>query len=84
VTSDDPFGGGPQPPPPAQLSPAQVALAGKVFGVILGDIAAGKPAAQIVADVHAVLATAPARRPGGAAAARRRGKSHRLVPPGKG
>lgn len=83
VTSDDPFGGGPQPAHLAQLAPGTVALAGRVFGVILGDVAAGKPAAQIVADVQAVLAARPAGQPDGAAAGRC-GKSHRLVPPGKG
>jgi hypothetical protein len=81
VTTDDPFGGS-QPAHLARLSPGTIALAGKVFGVILGDVAAGKTAAQIVADVQAVLGARPTGQPG-AAAGGRCGKSHRLVPPGK-
>jgi hypothetical protein len=59
VNSDDPFGGTAQPAQLAHLAPWSVSLAGKVFGAILSDLAAGKPAQQIVASVRAALATAP-------------------------
>jgi hypothetical protein len=83
VTSDDPFGGAAPPTQPAQLAPAMVELAGKVFGAILADLAAGKEAPQIVARVRTLLVAAPAARPRGAAASCSP-HSHRLRPPGKG
>lgn len=55
VTNDDPFGGGAQPSQLAQLAPGTLELAGKIFATILADIAAGKPAQQVVARVHAVM-----------------------------
>jgi hypothetical protein len=84
VTNDDPFGGAPQPAQLTHLTPAMIAMAGKIFGMILADLAAGKPANQIVAGVRAAMAAAPAGKPqtastgpcGGAA-------SRRLLPPGK-
>jgi hypothetical protein len=84
VTGDDPFGGGPGPAHLAHLAPETVALAGKLFGVILAAVVAGKAAAQIVADVQAVLASSAGAGPGGAPTAGRCGRSHRLTPPDKG
>jgi hypothetical protein len=89
VTNDDPFGGASQPAQLTHLPPWTVALAGKVFGVILADVAAGKAAHQIVANVRAAMVLAPtakayrttAAKPG-TAAAQRCPKSHRLLPPG--
>jgi hypothetical protein len=83
VTSDDPFSGAPHLASMARLSPETIALAAKVFGVILGDFAAGKTATQIVADVLPLLGATQPARAGGAAAAPPCGKSHRFVPPGK-
>jgi len=76
VTSDDPFGGAAQPSQLAHLAPWSVELAGKVFAAILADVAAGKPANQVVASVRAALVASPASRLHQAA-------SHRLVPPAK-
>jgi len=42
VTNDDPFGGASPTRPAGAPRPLDVELAGKVFGVILADIAAGK------------------------------------------
>lgn len=83
VTNDDPFGGASQPAQLAHLAPWTVALAGRVFGAILADIAAGKAAHQIVASVRAVLVAAPTAKPAGAAAAVCYPKSRRLLPPGR-
>jgi hypothetical protein len=84
VTNDDPFGGA---SPAAPLAPRMVELAGKVFGVLLADIAAGKEAHQIVAAVRAALGSAPAAKPSakrkGGAATGRSGKSRRSGPRGK-
>src|SRR5229473_3316737 len=41
ITSDDPFGGASQPAQLVHLAPWTVALAGKVFSLILADVAAG-------------------------------------------
>ena len=60
VSNDDPFGGAAQPAQLAHLAPWTVALAGKIFAGVLTDVAAGKPADQIVANVRAVLVTSPA------------------------
>lgn len=83
VSTDDPFGGAPQLAQLARLSPGTIALAAKVFSVILTDVAAGKAAAQIVEDVLAVLRPTPAAQLDSAAAARRCPTSHRLLPTGK-
>jgi hypothetical protein len=91
ITSDDPFGGASQPAQLAHLAPWTVALAGKVFSVILADLAAGKAAHQLVANVRAVLVSAPTRKPHGVSTAKPHGvsaacctsKSRRLLPPGK-
>ena len=84
VTSDDPFGGASQPAQLAHLAPWTVTLAGKVFGVILADVAAGKSANQIVASVRAVMAAAPTAKVHGASAgACGAASSRRLLPPGK-
>lgn len=83
VTNDDPFGGASQPAQMTHLAPWTVVLAGKVFGAILADIAAGKEAHQIVASVRAVMVSAPTAKPAGAAAAQCSAKSRRLRPPGK-
>src|SRR5271157_64139 len=76
VTSDDPFGGAAQPSQLAHLAPWSVELAGKVFAAILADVAAGKPAHQVVASVRAALVASPGSRLHPSA-------SHRLVPPAK-
>jgi hypothetical protein len=72
VQSDDPFGGAAQPAQLAHLAPWSVELAGKVFAAILADVAAGKPAHQVVASVRAALVSSPA--------ARKHPVSHRLSP----
>jgi hypothetical protein len=84
VTDDDPFGAAAQPAQLAHLPPWMVALAGKVFSMILADIAAGKTAHQIAANVRAVLLSAPTAKPPGASAAGCSHKSRRLLPPRKG
>jgi len=71
VTTDDPFGGGAQPAQLAHVAPLTVALAGKVFSAILADVATGKPAHQIVANVRAVLGPVPSAKATGKSAARR-------------
>jgi hypothetical protein len=81
VNSDDPFGGSPQGAQLANLSAGTIAQAAKVFSVILADVAARKTAAQIVADVLAILGPGAARTTG--AAGRPCSKSHRFVPPGR-
>jgi hypothetical protein len=59
VTDDDPFGGAAQPAQLRNIAPWTVALAGRIFAAILGDVAAGKDPHQIVAGVRAILVTAP-------------------------
>jgi len=71
VTTDDPFGGGVQPAQLAHVAPWTVELASKVFSAILADVATGKPAHQIVANVRAVLGPVPNVKVPGASAARR-------------
>jgi hypothetical protein len=91
ITSDDPFGGASQPTQLAHLAPWTVALAGKVFSVILADVAAGKAAHQIVANVRAALVSAPIAKPHGTAAVKPHSasaatcspRSRRLLPPDK-
>jgi hypothetical protein len=83
VTSDDPFGGAAQPMQLAHHALWTVALAGKVFNSILADIAAGRPAHQIVAGVRAILVASPAAKAARAAAPLCYPKSHRLLRPDK-
>ncbi len=59
VTSDDPFGTGVQSGQLSQVTPLTAALAGKIFSSIVTDVAAGKPAQQIVASVQKFLGPAP-------------------------
>jgi hypothetical protein len=59
VTNDDPFAGAAPQAQLAHLPLWTVELAGKVFGAILKDIAAGKSAHEITASVRSVLVTAP-------------------------
>jgi hypothetical protein len=81
VTNDDPFGGAAQPTQIAHITPLTAAIAGRVFASILGNVAAGKAANQIVADVRALLVAAPAAK--AAAASLCYPKSRRLFPPDK-
>ena len=71
ISNDDPFGGAAQPSQLAHIAPWAVEMAGKVFAAILADIAAGKPAHQVVASVRAALVASPA--------ARMQPVSHRLA-----
>jgi hypothetical protein len=80
VTSDDPFGGAPA-PQMASLDASSLELAAKIFGFILSDLSAGRPAQHTVASVRAMMNSAAARTRSGAAAVCST-KSHRLVPPG--
>lgn len=77
VTSDDPFGGASQ---TGEIAPQAIELAGKIFSGILADLAAGKAAHHIVANVHASITSAPSLRAASAASCSRR--SRRLLPPG--
>lgn len=81
ITSDDPFGGAAQPAQMAHLAPWTVEMAGKIFGAILRDVAAGKEAHQIVASVRAVMVTAPAVKKSVASATQCSVGSRRLLPP---
>ena len=81
VTNDDPFGGAAQPTQIAHITPLTAAIAGRVFASILGNVAAGKAANEIVADVRALLVAAPAAK--AAAASLCYPQSRRLFPPGK-
>jgi hypothetical protein len=65
VTSDDPFGGAPQPAQMAFLPPWALETAAKLFGVILADVVAGKSEKQIVANVRAAMSTGVIPRPRG-------------------
>jgi hypothetical protein len=90
ITSDDPFGGASQPAQLAHLAPWVAEAAGRIFGVILGDLAAGKTANQIVANVRACMVSVPTIGTRGVSAGRRNGhlsgtcsiRSRRLLPPG--
>lgn len=80
VNDDDPFAGSAPPAHLAKMEPWMFELAGKVFGVILADIAAGKTPHQIAANVRVALISTPTARP--AAMADNCGiKSRRLLPP---
>jgi len=83
VNDDDPFAGSGQPAQLANFEPWMVELAGKIFGVILADIAAGKAPHQIVANVRASMISAPNARPA-AMAGNCSLKSRRLLPPQQG
>jgi len=76
VTNDDPFNAMPQQAQLTHLAPS-VALAGKIFGSILADLAAGKSANQITASVRAIMGAAPSASHGASYCTK---KSHRLVP----
>jgi hypothetical protein len=71
VTTDDPFGGGVQSTQLAYVAPLTVALAGEVFSAILEDVAARKPAHEIVARVLAVLGPTPTGKATGLSVSRR-------------
>ncbi|HEX7198332.1 MAG TPA: hypothetical protein VF213_02585, partial [Dongiaceae bacterium] len=65
VTSDDPFGAaaaGGALGALAGLSPATVVMASRVFAAILTDLAAARPAHQIVGSVRAALCSTRSRR----------------------
>src|SRR5947209_2229763 len=66
VNDDDPFAGSARTAQLAHLAPWTVDLAGKIFSTILADIAAGKTARQITANVRACLISAPTARPASA------------------
>jgi len=91
ITNDDPFGGGSQPAQLTHLAPWTVALAGQIFSVILADVAAGKSANQIVANVRAHMSSNPSGKATARASAKAPagsgsgccGKSRKLLPPGK-
>lgn len=76
ITNDDPFGGGAQSANLGRLAPWSVDLAGRVFAAILADIAAGKPAHQVVASVEGLMVASQV--------SRMRAGSHRLTPQPKG
>jgi hypothetical protein len=81
ITSDDPFGGFSAAAPSAELTASTVALAGKIFSAILADLAAGRQAHQIVANVHAMIGSAATEQPRGASAGLCSTRSRRLLPP---
>jgi hypothetical protein len=91
VTSDDPFGGGSQPAQLAHIAPWAVEAAGRIFGLILADVAAGKSANQIVASVRAAMVSHPTGKTPvssqGVSNGRSNGacsiRSRRLQPPGR-
>jgi hypothetical protein len=72
VNDDDPFGGGAQPAQLAHLDSATVALAGRIFGSILADLASGRADHQIVSNVRTILSSKST----GCS-----GSSRRLLPP---
>jgi hypothetical protein len=57
----------------ASLSPTTVVVAGKIFGVILADLAAGKSPNQITASVRAAMSGAPTTRSARAPVAKAQG-----------
>ncbi|HTD38899.1 MAG TPA: hypothetical protein VK669_15415, partial [Candidatus Limnocylindrales bacterium] len=58
IVDDDPFGAAPR--PQIAIAPWTAEAAGRVFGSIFADIAAGKDDAAILAGVRAALRTSPA------------------------
>jgi len=79
VTSDDPFGGLAQPTQMTHVAPRSGELVGRVLASMMADLAAGRQAEQIAANIRAALALAS--RPQTFAVCRPGSK--RLLPPGK-
>jgi hypothetical protein len=83
VTNDDPFNGAPPSGQLDHISPLTIQLAGKIFSGILADLAAGKAAHQITANVRTLLMGSSKAKGtitnGGAGACNIR--SRRLLPP---
>ncbi|HEY6369659.1 MAG TPA: hypothetical protein VIX37_03710 [Candidatus Sulfotelmatobacter sp.] len=80
VTTDDPFGGLAKPLAMAHLAPRTAELVGRIFAAMVGDLAAGQPPEQIMANVRAaMLPVSNAKAPTVCAP-----KSKRLLPPAKG
>ena len=67
VNSDDPFGGVFPTAQLAQLEPATIELAAKIFSAILSDVAAGRPAQHSVANVRTMMLMGTTARTGAAA-----------------
>jgi hypothetical protein len=67
VNSDDPFGGVFPTAQVAQLEPATIELAAKIFSTILSDVVAGRPAQHSVANVRAMMLMGTTARTGAAA-----------------
>ena len=80
ITNDDPFGSAAPSASMTQLSPALIAMAGKVFGAILADLAQGKADHQIVASVRAILSADAVGNPCGSGSRPCGKTSHRLRP----
>lgn len=59
ITTDDPFGGAGQSAQLTHIAPWTVELSGKVFSIVLAAVSAGKTAHQLVANLRAVLVSAP-------------------------
>jgi hypothetical protein len=55
VTNDDPFDGLSQPGQTTQISPQAASLVGRVVASLVGDLAAGRQADQIAANLRAAL-----------------------------
>jgi hypothetical protein len=70
VTSDDPFGGTIASPPMSAFSPPTVDLATRAIRSLLDDLASGKSADQVAANVRTVLTAPPAPAPAAARALR--------------
>lgn len=79
VTSDDPFNGLAQPTQMTHLAPQSAELVGRVFASMVADLAAGRHANQIAANVRAALV--PAARE--VSPAMCKPGSKRLLPPDK-
>jgi hypothetical protein len=75
VNSDDPFGGVFPTAQVAQLEPATIELAAKIFSTILSDVVAGRSAQHSVANVRAMMLMGTTARTG---AAQCKVGSHRL------
>ena len=80
VTNDDPFGGTHLCAELAHLSAGTIAVAGEILAAILADLAAGKGAAQIVANVTKILGSSSSPGHHNGLAASCSSKSHRLLP----
>ena len=79
VTSDDPFNGLGQPAQIKHLSPRSAELVGRIFASLVSDLAAGRHADQIAANVRAAML--PALRPNAPPICKPGSK--RLLPPEK-